>query len=93
MTNDGLEEDNVNTNQEMFEALKKLQSKMEVLQSENESLRKEVTTARSRTKSAPKKMVKSVTKRLNMDESKEWDQQEAILEKEGRTTTTGKDAE
>lgn len=68
--------DDAGTNQEMAAALKKLQWEMQTLRSENAMLRKEITTAKSKTKITPRKMVKSVSWRLNMDEAEDWDQQE-----------------
>lgn len=54
--------ENADVNKEIAAMLKKLQSKMEVQQYENESLRKEVTTAKSKTKSTPKKTMKIVAR-------------------------------
>lgn len=42
---------------------------MEVLRSQNKSLRKQVATARSKTTPALKKTMKSVARRINMDEA------------------------
>lgn len=93
------QEDNTDVNREMATTLKKLQSEMEALSSENESLRKEVATAKSQTKMTSKKTVPSVVRHLNMDEAKEWDQQETeerdaiITKKYGNAITNDKETE
>lgn len=61
------QDDSSNVNKEMEEALKKLQTDMEVLRSENETLKKDLTTARSRSKTVTKKSIYSVVRRLDMD--------------------------
>lgn len=58
----------------MAATLKKLESKIEILRSENEVLKKEATSAKSRNKFTSRKTIPSVVRRLNMDEAEEWDQ-------------------
>lgn len=73
--------DNLVANKGMATTLKKLQSEMEMLKSRNEALQKEFTTAKSRSKTASKKTVQSVVRRLNIDEGEDADRQESERER------------
>lgn len=59
----------MDVNGEMIFAIKKLTSDMEMLKSENESLKKELSIVKSKTKITSKAPVKSVIRKLNMDEA------------------------
>lgn len=63
------QEDNVDVNREMAATLKKSQLEMEILRFENESPKKEVATAKSKTKMTSKRTVPSIVRCLNMDEA------------------------
>lgn len=84
--------DNVNVNAEMISALKKLQFDMELLRSENKTLKKELTTVKFNNKNKPKSTIRSVVRRLDTDEVVDEEQREVndddvlLVDKDGKVS-------